>query len=190
MKSLAEINLNEAFGFATIIAAIDGVKDVFSKPLADISLVSTLFFVYFVVFRVKMYLDDEAHDFSQGGTLDITIALLSWIFFLISAASMDDSVRVAIQWFILALLVSTVWTVWSFVRCRHQPGAARRYTQFIVFNLFHIVLLALLTTDFLWFDLALGRDWDVGVLVLLTVAVLVDWRLMVDCEKIGEGAGE
>lgn len=190
MKSLAEINLNEAFGFATIIAAIDGVKDVFSKPLADISLVSTLFFVYFVVFRVKMYLDDDAHDFSQGGTLDITIALLSWIFFLISAASMDDSVRVAIQWFILALLVSTVWTVWSLIRQRKEPCARRRNIQFLLFNLFHIGLLVLLTADFLWFEPGLGQDWDVGILVLLTAAVLVDWRLIVDCKKIGEGAGE
>ncbi len=186
MKALTEINLNEAFGFATIIAAINGAKDVFSVNIVDVPIVPALFFVYFFIFRTKMYLDDKDHDFADGGALDISIAIISWILFLISAASIDngintdstgDGINIAVQWFIAAMLVSSIWVVYSLIRNFSQEDARRRYLFFLSINLVHIVLLYSISRDFLP-DLPYLKIENHGlVLVLLSALAAWDWHL-------------
>ena len=161
---LGKLRLNEAFGFATIVAALDVIKKTLGVPFSEYELAPVLFLVYFFVFRIKMYADDEGHDFAKHGLLDIGVAVLSWIAFLISVAALEKSFVVAVEWFAIALIVSTVW-VWI-AMLRAPASDWPRYLWFFGVNVVHVLgLLAVLR----W-------GWTLMIVALIAV-VAVDGLL-------------
>lgn len=177
-RHLSEVDLNKAFGFATILAALSGIKTTFAVEPKDLQWMPAVFLAYFLIFRLKMYLDDSGHEFEKGvwGFFDGAIALLSWVAFLVSAACVGTSVTLAIGWFIGGLLVSTIWIVFSIVKrnCRGEDVYWKRYAVFFFSNVVQIVGL--------WFAIdidacvvALELPTFPWTLSVLTVLVAVDW---------------
>lgn len=70
------------------------------------------YFIYYFTFRLKMYLDDSGHSFEKGGNLDVGLAMISWICFLVSATVIGKSVDISIQWFAIGLVASNFWIVY------------------------------------------------------------------------------
>jgi len=78
--SFSPDKLNDAFGFATIVACLDSAKHVLAHPLLRIDPFAASFLVYFFVFRTKMYIDDSAHAFTRdrklgSGPIDVGSAM-------------------------------------------------------------------------------------------------------------------
>lgn len=147
-KTLADLNLNDAFGFATILAALDGIKSTFAVPLHELDLRAVCLFVYFFIFRMKMFIDDAGHAFKAdkpAGFVDIAVALASWVAFLISAAAIGVHRDVSIQWFMVGLAISCVWVVVAVAR--HGNDETHRYRWFLLFNVLHIVGLWVILQD-------------------------------------------
>ena len=162
-KKLSEINLNEAFGFATILAAIEGIRATFAKEFKNIEIAPALFLVYFTAFRIKMYLDDDGHDFKSSKALDIFIALISWLAFLISVSALTTSVALAVKWTLVAIGVSTLWILYTII----ATGKPKiwRMLWFGLMNVFHCIGLTLgLNQPSLW----------VIIFPVLTALVFVD----------------
>ena len=147
------LDLNQAFGFATIIAAINGFKEAVSSYEIFSNWELILFFVFFVTLRFKMFVDDYKHRFHKKDIVDITIAIVSWILFIFSASSMSKSLNMAYLWSMLALAVSGIWILYSVfkpfvIRAVYNtplPGTAKqrqtdraKYVQYGVFNLIYL----------------------------------------------------
>ena len=159
MKTLTTINLNEAFGFATIVAALEVVRANLAVPFSEVDLWKGLFLLYFFVFRVKMYIDDSNHHFSETRLAEIGVAIASWIAFLISVSAVTRGINVAIEWFILAMVLSTVWVILAWRKA--TIASVNRYRWFFVVNVLHIAGLAIAL-------------WIPVVLVPLTIFVFAD----------------
>lgn len=176
-KRLSDLDLNEAFGFATILAAFDAIERVFVVDLRCISFDQAAFFIYFFLFRLKMYIDDKNYDFKSDGIVGVSIAMTSWLLFLFSAASMGKSFYISMQWFLLALLISSLWVIYAWVRnCVNHL----RYLRYLFVNTIHIGVFlyalikyknGIISIDFI----------DRGLLLILIFSVLVDWRCSSKC---------
>ena len=118
--SFSPDRLNDAFGFATIVAGIDSCKHVFAHPFLQINWFEASFLVYFFIFRTKMYLDDAAHSFDNRRKLDLWTAVASWIAFVISGSSIEVDKYISISWFIIGLIISLFWIVISYVNSDHR----------------------------------------------------------------------
>ncbi len=173
MAKFTDLSLNEIFGFMTIVAAIEAGKGIFENGPYKTDVVDALFFVYFVLFRTKMYLDDSAHDFSAGHVLNALIAIASWFLFVFAAASMKSPLDATAAWMVLALLVSIVWCIYSDSfgpRPQHS-----KYVVYVIWNIVHIAILVLAAPQIvpgLVIEPVLGA---VPALVILVVAVLIEW---------------
>ena len=159
-NSFSPSKLNDAFGFATILACLDSAKHLLAHPLMVIwtNRFPAAFLIYFFVFRSKMYIDDARHVFSHEKPVDMWIAVASWIAFIVSGASIEDNADVAIGWFILGLTLSSIWIVVAFSRPRW-----RRHAVFAVANAAQLAILVYSAC----FDSALS-------LVLATALVLIE----------------
>ena len=163
-KTLSDVNLNDAFGLATIMGAQDGIQDALNERFLKTDWELAWFLAYFFVFRVKMYLDDAGHTFEASKPGDVRLALLSWFAFMVSAAASGKSVELAVEWFIAGLLVSIGWVLYSILRYRR---AGVRYWCFLLFNFLHVGVLFLYGSVPAWLLF--------GVLI---VFVLLDRRII------------
>jgi len=132
------MDLNDAFGFATILASLEVVRTTLAVPLWAIDGPKVVFLVYFFSFRMKMYLDDSKHQFSGRNLIDVGLALLSWIAFLISVAAVPKFLNVAYAWFAIGLVISILWLLWS---ASLDPTWWKRHVAFMFWNVVHIALL-------------------------------------------------
>jgi hypothetical protein len=84
-----------------------------------------------------MYMDDSNHEFSVNNLLDVLVALLSWLAFLISVAAVSKGVNLAIGWFMFGLVVSTVWIPVSAFGNRNPDWV--RYGWFALMNVVQVL---------------------------------------------------
>ena len=162
-KGLADVELNKAFGLATILASLDAAKHIVAFDIANKGYSVSVFFIFFFVFRVKMYVDDSNHEFDKNKLLDIVIAVSSWIAFIFSAYAIEKSIPIAVRWFIVGLVISTIWIIYSYLMGLKDETLAM-HVHFLRINLAVIVVLATFlqthSTPWLFFGiLIVAYDW-------------------------------
>lgn len=105
--------LNNAMFSLNIGAIVLGLKGFidFSRP------VSIAYILFFILFRIKMYLDasyfleDETPDNRPYKQLGYTLAIFSWIAYAYSGYQLYDNPDVGYKFFIIALIPSTCWII-------------------------------------------------------------------------------
>lgn len=176
---IAGIEANQVFGFATIIAAINGIKDTIVVHPDQINGDAIFFFILFFIMRFKMYVDDMNHNFPSGDPFDPMIAIISWIIFTFSAASISENLETAIYWMIWGLYASTIWGIYSMLL--YNRKGYLKYLRYTLFNIIIIMILNTLSEHHIFpFLENIDSDWHKSLMFLCMILVILDWALGLD----------
>ena len=162
--------LNNGFLFLGIGATFVGLTKASNDQIGSVEFWA--FLLFFVFFRVKMWLDDAHHFHTFKGTTDgekwlfkigVVVAIIAWSLWAVagySVANLHDS-------YFYSLLSIALLTIWILIAAVAQRGFGENGKIWLLFNFIYIgVLLLIICTSC---KLPLSEGWLIGILVIGTI---------------------
>src|SRR2546425_9288967 len=143
MKSKLYENINNGLFYGTVGGLLAGLSKITSS-IRTWSLTLWLFIAFFLLLRLKIYLDDYKY-FSTVDTKNVNfkigfvIGLISWVFWGLAALSVSD-LQEAYFRVGIAITVSTIWVLIDALR----KGASRAQYLWLGTNAIFVLLLWIL----------------------------------------------
>ena len=171
MKSKLYENINNGLFYGTIGALVTGLAKI-PLPIRDWPLTLALFAVFFLLLRLKMYLDDYKY-FSTVDTkstnfkVGFVVGMISWVFWGLGALSVQD-LQEAYFRVGIAITVSTIWIIVDALR----KGAYREQYIWLGTNATFVLLLWALYRR----NMPMG-DWQTWLFLVIAL-------LLVGCDFV------
>jgi hypothetical protein len=162
--------LNNGFLFLAIGATFIGLTKADDSKLSSVAFWA--FLIFFVFFRIKMWLDD-AHHFHTVKTntgkekwlfrVGVVVAIVAWSLWAMAGYSIAN---LGVSYFYVLLSIALL-TVWVIIAAISKKGFGENGKLWLLFNFIYMAVIALIICSNC--NLPLDKNWLIGILVLGTV---------------------